>query len=433
MTRYWKFSKQSTTFSLAFILILLVGRHLIFENKTTEVWRSTELGSISPTQTPSTELDIKLVDPAMSEMWGLQSMKAQLAWDKLKATGSREIKVAIIDTGVDKNHPDLQHNLWVNQGEVGIDTEGRNKSINGKDDDENGCVDDVHGCNFTTMTGDITDDHGHGTHIAGIIGATRGNGVGVSGVAPNVSLMILKYYDPKTHGFNNLSNTVKAIYYAIQAGAHIINYSGGGVNPSPLEKRAIELANKKGILFVAAAGNERSNLDLEASYFPADYPLSGIISVTAFDKSRNVLPTSNYGASSVDVAAPGNNILSTLPGGKYGHMTGTSQATAFVTGVAALIMSKFRDFNAQKIIKHLTVTGDLDVNLKGKTIYRKRLNTYRALAMLDQGVSATGTIANNVSHQGIIFSIKHNTQPSSSLKQIQDISMALQEKKDKKK
>ena len=260
------------------------------------------------------------------------------------------------------------------------------------------------------MTGDITDRHGHGTHIAGIIGATKGNGVGISGVAPNVSMMILKYYDPKATGVNNLNNTVKAIHYAIQQGAHIINYSGGGLDPSPIERRSVKEAHKRGILFIAAAGNEKSNLDSKSkSYYPADYPLDNIISVTAFNKSKNVLPTSNYGASSVDIAAPGNNILSTLPGGQYGHMTGTSQATAFVTGVAALIMSKYKDFDAQKIIKHITLTGDLDPNLVGKTIYRKRLNTYRALAMLDQGVSATGIIAANTSSVGT-FSIQKKSQ-----------------------
>ena len=287
----------------------------------------------------------------------------------------------------------------MNKGETGVDKKGQDKRKNGKDDDGNGCIDDVHGCNFITMTGDIEDSHGpgHGTHISGIIGATQGNGVGVSGVAPNVSMMILKFYDPKRPGFQNLNNTVKAIYYAIENGAHIINYSGGGTSPSPEEKRAIEKAQKKGILFITAAGNEKSNLDLTSHYYPADYPLDNIISVTAFDKSKKILPTSNYGAFSVDIAAPGNNILSTLRGGQYGTMTGTSQATAFVTGVAALILSRYPDFNFKKVIQHLTVTGDLERNLNGKTIHRKRLNTYRALAMLSQGVSATGAIANNLS------------------------------------
>ena len=392
--------KYLQAISLAIILILLITGHIFSEfksNKNYLITRTTELGSMSFVKTShKTELDVKMVDPAISRMWGIQSMKAQAAWKRLNAVGSRDIKVAIIDTGIDTHHPDLQRNLWVNEGETGLDKKGQDKRTNGKDDDRNGCIDDVHGCNLITMTGNVTDKHGHGTHIAGIIGATRGNGIGVSGVAPNVSMMILKYYDPKASGLNNLNNTVKAIHYAIEKGAHIINYSGGGVDPSPLEKAAIKAARKKGILFVAAAGNEKSNLDSKSkSYYPANYSFNNIISVTAFNKTKSVLPTSNYGASTVDIAAPGNQILSTLPAGQYGHMTGTSQATAFVTGVAALIMSKYRDFDAQKVIKHLTLTGDLDANLAGKTIYRKRLNTYRALAMLDQGVSATGTIATN--------------------------------------
>ncbi len=388
-----------------FVLVILVGGHVLRQFQADQpdlAFRAIELSSIRISQKKlKKEKDIRMIDPAMSQMWGLQSVQTQEAWKKLNALGSRHIKVAIIDTGIDRSHPDLEGNLWVNPGEVGYDEYGRNKRNNDRDDDNNGCIDDVHGCNFIKMTGDITDNHGHGTHVAGIIGAIRNNGIGISGVSPKVSLMVLKYYDPKTTGFDNLSNTVKAIYYAIRQGAHIINYSGGGISPSYHEKKAIELARKKGVLFITAAGNEKSNLDAKSkSYYPADYSLSNIVSVTAFDKAQRILPTSNYGAISVDIAAPGNNIFSTLPGGKYGHMTGTSQATAFVTGVAALIMSQYRDFEASKVIKHLTLTGDLEPNLIGKTIYRRRLNTYRALAMLDQGVSVTGIVATNTSNMG---------------------------------
>lgn len=428
----FKYCLQAT--ATGFVLVFLIGGHIFggHQQKETVITRSTELGSINPFKAPKVEVDMKLVDPAMSQMWGIQSVKAQAAWKRLNALGSREIKVAIIDTGIDTRHPDLQRNLWVNKGETGYDKYGRNKRTNNEDDDGNGCIDDVHGCNFITMTGDVTDRHGHGTHIAGIIGATRGNGVGISGVAPNVSMMILKYYDPNVPGLNNLNNTVKAIYYAIRKGVHIINYSGGGVEPSSKERLAIQEAQKKGILFFAAAGNERSNLDFKSkSYYPANYSLSNIISVTAFNKSKQLLPTSNYGASSVDIAAPGNNILSTLPNGNYGHMTGTSQATAFVTGVAALIMSRYRDFNIEKVIKHIISTGDWDPKLAGKTIYRKRLNTYRALVMLDQGVSATGTIATNTLGVGT-FSIRAKSQSSrqtsvdSSISNITSFGKALQ-------
>ena len=171
-------------------------------------------------------------------------------------TGSRDIIVAVIDTGLDVRHPDLAQNIWVNKGESGTDAKGRNKATNGIDDDNNGYADDVHGWNFVTNNNDVTDNHGHGTHIGGIIGAVGGNGIGVVGISPKVSLMALKYYDPKAPGMNNLLNTVKAIQYAVRMQAHIINYSGGGLDPSPEEKRAVELANQRGVLFVAAAGND---------------------------------------------------------------------------------------------------------------------------------------------------------------------------------
>jgi subtilisin family serine protease len=289
----------------------------------------------------------------------------------------------------------LLNNLWVNRGEVGIDKWGRDKATNGVDDDGNGFVDDIHGWNFVNNNNDLRDEHGHGTHIAGIIGAEGGNGIGISGVSPKVSLMILKYYDAKGNDVNNLVNTVKAIDYAVKMNCNIINYSGGGVAPSPEERAAIERANRKGILFVAAAGNERSNSDVR-KYYPADYGLPNILSVTAIDRFKNVLPSSNYGEQTVDIAAPGNDIISTLPNGQYGYMTGTSQATAFATGVAALVMANNPQLRkASEIRKYLTQTGDDDERLAGKTRWRKRLNSYKALAIQDSDLNVTGMKIDN--------------------------------------
>lgn len=352
--------------------------------------RSAELGKPMPMKNkPEKELEVLLNDPAITSAWGLKMTDSQRAWRI--SQGSRDIVVAVIDTGVDVRHLDLQKNLWVNKGEVGLDSKGRDKATNGIDDDGNGFIDDVHGWSFVSNSNDVRDDHGHGTHIAGIIGAEGGNGVGISGVSPKVSIMALKYYDTKGTEVNNLVNTVKAIDYAVKMGANIINYSGGGVAPSPDEKAAIERAMKKGILFVAAAGNERSNSDVK-KYYPADYGLPNILSVTAIDRFKNVLPSSNFGEQTVDVAAPGNDIISTLPNGQYGYMTGTSQATAFATGVAALVMANNPNLRkAEQITKYLTQTGDTDDNLIGKTRYRKRLNSYKALAIQDMDLAFNGT------------------------------------------
>jgi thermitase len=361
--------------------------------------RQTELGSpVAVKAQNDKEIDVLLNDPTMAQKWDLKSTSTQEAWVKFRALGSKNVKVCVIDTGADVNHPDLKENIWVNAGESGIDKHGLNKATNQIDDDLDGCVDDVHGCNFITNTGDVTDHHGHGTHIAGAIGAVGGNGIGAVGVSPHVTLIIAKYYDPESSANNNLINTVRAIRYCVLKQADIINYSGGGSEPSDKEREAIALAREKGIVFVAAAGNEQSNSDIR-KYYPADYGLDNIISVTAYDQDRNVLPSSNYGATSVDIAAPGKKIFSTLPGGNYGYMTGTSQATAVVTGVAALIKARYPDFDAARIINHITETGDLEpIKLAGKTRFQKRLNAYRALAILGTGVTVSGAVPVNTAN-----------------------------------
>lgn len=332
-------------------------------------------------------------DPVIGQAWGLAKADAQRAWEVCK--GDKSIIVAVIDTGIDVNHEDLKDNLWVNPGESGLDADGNDKATNGIDDDGNGFIDDVHGWNFVSNNNRLDDNHGHGSHVAGIIGAKGGNGVGISGVAPNVSLMILKYFDPKVPATDNLRNTVQAINYAVKMNARIINYSGGGLEYSQEEKDAIIEAQKKGILFVAAAGNERSNSDY-VRYYPADYKLSNIISVTAHNPSDNVLASSNYGTETVDIAAPGETVISTLPGNRYGVMTGTSQATGFVSGAAALVLSQYPEFSAEEVKKYILATGDVVPSLLNKTGTSRRLNLYKALVKLDKGVALNGVIAANI-------------------------------------
>jgi thermitase len=338
------------------------------------------------------EQNIIMNDPSIQRNWGLMGtngqsdIKVNSAWSI--SQGDRNVVVAIVDTGIDVKHADLNANIWRNPGETGLDSKGRDKATNGIDDDGNGYVDDVNGWDFVNDKAIVVDNHGHGTHIAGIVGAVGGNGIGVSGVCPKVSLMALKYYDPTSKGNDNLRNTVRAIRYAVKMGAQIINYSGGGTEPNDDEFEAIKFAKDKGVLFVAAAGNERSNSDL-APYYPADYNLSNIISVTAIDSAAKVLKTSNYGTKSVHLAAPGEGIYSTLPGGNYGLMTGTSQATAFVTGVAALILAHNKEFTADQVKKQIIATADELPELRDKTITSGKLNSYAALA-IQPGIPATG-------------------------------------------
>jgi thermitase len=351
--------------------------------------RLLDLGTVtdSSTQVPD-EPSALFNDPAIKQAWGLKKSDAARAWSITK--GSKKVVVAVIDTGIDINHEDLKSNLWKNPGEQGNDSKGRNKSTNGVDDDGNGYVDDVYGWNFVSNNNKLDDNHGHGTHIAGIIGAEAGNKKGISGISPEVSLMILKYYDPKVPNTDNLKNTIQSIQYAVKMGAHIINYSGGGTEFSQEEHDAVAAAEKQGILFVAAAGNERSNSD-EHHYYPADYKLKNIISVTAIDPTTEVLSSSNYGTETVDIAAPGQTILSCLPNSSYGLMTGTSQATAFVTGAAVLVMAN-KDLysNAAEVKKFILATGDSSQSLSNKTRTSRQLNLFKSLTILEKTTGLSG-------------------------------------------
>jgi subtilisin family serine protease len=276
--------------------------------------------------------------------------------------GSRDVIVAVIDTGIDANHKDLSKNIW--------------KDPKKKDQS-------VHGWNFVVNKANPGDDHGHGTHVAGIIGAMADSKSGVSGVAQKVSIMAIKYYSDSNPGSVNLSNTIRAIEYAVDNGAKIINYSGGGPEFSEEEYIAIKKAEAKGILFVAAAGNEHQNTDVaENYYFPSAYRLPNIISVAATDIKNNLLPSSNWGKTRVDVAAPGENIFSTLPGNRYGYMSGTSQATAFVSGMAALLLSKNPKLKPTELKQLIMSSVDKIPGLQGKIATGGRVNAYRALLAL---------------------------------------------------
>lgn len=295
--------------------------------------------------------------------WGLYNTLAdshihvQDAW-KL-SQGSRDVVVAVIDTGIDANHPDLARNLW---------RDPKNQT--------------TYGWDFTTNSANPRDDHGHGTHVSGIIGAVTNPLTGVSGVAQKVSIMAVKYYSESAPGSLNLINTIKALNYAIDHNARIINYSGGGPEFSESEYLAMKRAEAKGILVVCAAGNERQDTDKrENFYYPAAYGLSNIISVAATDIRNKLISSSNWGKNKVDVAAPGENIYSTLPGGRHGTMTGTSQATAFVTGMAALLLAKNPSMTPSDLKAAIKGSVDKLPALTTKVASGGRVNAYAALAL----------------------------------------------------
>jgi thermitase len=324
----------------------------------------TALASTGATQAPSAPFMKQLPSPFKN--WGLTNTKAPSHIDAVDAwkitEGSSNVVVAVVDTGVDANHVDLKANMWRDPARKG---------------------ENIYGWNFVTDKPNPIDDHGHGTHVAGIIGAIADADSGASGVAHKVSIMAVKYYSDSNPGSVNLKNTIRALNYAVDHGAKIINYSGGGPEFSEDEYLAIKKAEAKGILVVSAAGNEHQNTDLtENYYYPAAYRLSNIISVASTDINNNLLPSSNWGKTHVDVAAPGENIYSTLPNGRYGYMTGTSQATAFVTGIAALLLSKDPTLTPVQIKELIMSSVDRFPQLEAKLVTGGRVNAYGALLAL---------------------------------------------------
>jgi subtilisin family serine protease len=296
--------------------------------------------------------------------WGLNRINATSAWNL--TTGSSAVTIAIVDSGLDINHPDIKGNLWINTGEI---------AGNGIDDDGNGYIDDVYGWNFESNNNNITDEYGHGTHVAGIIAASGNNTIGVSGVMWNAKIMPLKFLDKDGNG--HIADAVDAISYATKMGAFIINCSWGGSTYSRALKDIIELSSA---LVVCAAGNEVSgeNTDISPNY-PASYTSGNIISVAAIDKNDDICYFSNYGVNSVDVAAPGASIYSTLPGSGYGYMQGTSMATPYVSGLAGLVKSFRPDLNALQVKYTILNNVDTVTSLSGKILTGGVVNAFNSL------------------------------------------------------
>ena len=270
-------------------------------------------------------------EPLFPQLWGLHNPLNDVDINGLEASGVTQgdpnLLVAVIDTGVDFSHPDLSGRQWINPGES-----GGGKETNGIDDDGNGFVDDVNGADFFNNDGNPVDDNDHGTHVSGTIAASV-NDHGVVGVAPNVKIMALKFLSASGSGFT--SDAIEAIGYAKSKGAKISNNSWGGGAFSQALKDAIDASNS---LFVASAGNSNNNNDLNPS-FPASYDSQNILSVAAVDRHGNKASFSNYGANSVDISAPGQDILSAVAGGGHASFSGTSMASPHAAGVAALAAS----------------------------------------------------------------------------------------------
>jgi subtilisin-like proprotein convertase family protein len=320
-------------------------------------------------------------DPRFPELYGLDNtgqtggiadadIDAIEAWDN--SVGSSDIVVGVVDTGVDYNHEDLAANMWVNPAEI---------PGNGVDDDGNGVIDDVHGFNAITGSGDPLDDNNHGSHCSGTIGAVGNNGIGVAGVNWEVQIMALKFLN--AGGSGTLEDAIGAIDYAVAQRTAGVNlrvlsnsWSGGGFSQSLLD--AITAASDAGILFVAAAGNASNDNDANPT-FPASYEAPNVVAVAATDDSDELASFSSFGLTSVDLGAPGVDVLSTTRNNGYSVFSGTSMATPHVAGAAALVLSANDTLTVAELKDALLTSGDPIPALDGITVSGRRLNAASAL------------------------------------------------------
>lgn len=318
--------------------------------------------------------DIVPNDPQFANLWGLHNtgqtggsvdadIDAPEAWDI--TTGSPNVVVAVLDTGIDYNHEDLSANMWTNPGEV---------PGNGIDDDGNGYIDDVFGINAIEETGDPLDDHGHGTHVSGTIAAVGNNGIGIVGVCWQAKIMALKFLD--NEGIGYISNSILCIEYALAKDVKFLNNSWGGDGYSDSLKDAIKACEDAGVLFVAAAGNDAKNTDINPHY-PSAFENPNILSVAATNKNDNLASFSNYGKISVDVAAPGTSIQSTTPNNTYQYMNGTSMATPHVSGLAVLLKSQNPSLSWLDIKTRILSRVDKNVSLLSTTLTGGRINAHK--------------------------------------------------------
>ncbi|MGZ3706275.1 MAG: S8 family peptidase, partial [Bdellovibrionota bacterium] len=306
-------------------------------------------------------------DTDLAQAWGISKVSADKAWAKQK--GSKNVLVAVIDTGIDYTHEDLAYNIWRNP----------HPSVNGINRAGDTISGDVVGWDFVHNDNLPFDDNEHGTHCAGVIGAVGNNGKGISGINQRVSIMAVKFLTGE--GSGDTASAVKSIDYAISRGAKVLSNPWGGKGDDGTNgalKDAVARAGAAGVLFVAAAGNDGTNNDTDAT-FPASYNLENMVVVAATNETDGLAFFSNTGSKSVAVGAPGTNVYSTVPGNKYAKLSGTSMACPHVAGEAALLWAQFPNADFKEIKRRIMDSGDALPALAGKTITGKRINVEHAL------------------------------------------------------
>ncbi len=326
--------------------------------------------------------DITPNDTSYSQLWGMPNIKVPKVWEMTTGTGG--VVVAVFDSGVQLDHPDLVDNIWVNPSEI---------AGNGIDDDGNFYINDLNGWDFYANDDDPTDGLGHGTHVAGTIGAVGNNGIGVAGVCWNTKIMSIKIFGPNGEAAE-LSNIIAGVYYVITQKLHgipvrVANHSWGGSAYSQYLRDALGIAGEQGILHVAAAGNYDSRYDFIDNrnndiypHYPSSYTLSNMIAVASTTQADDLNSFSHYGVTSVDLGAPGSGIYSCLLGGGYTYKSGTSMATPHVAGVAALMMDYMPHLTWEQVRRALVDGVDSASALSGKSVTGGRLNAYGAFESL---------------------------------------------------
>jgi len=310
-------------------------------------------------------------DTYWSDLWGMTKIKAPTIWNQ--STGSASVLVGIVDTGIQTSHPDLTSNIAVNSGEI---------PSNNQDDDQNGRIDDVYGFNFVSNNGSVNDDNGHGTHVAGTIGAVGNNNRGVVGVNWNVGIIAAKALN--SEGAGSLADIADAINYLRIRGVKVINLSlGGPVGSSALYTTLLAAANA-GIMISIAAGNESTNNDSVPSY-PANYSFPSSLTVAATTITDGLASFSNYGLATVHLGAPGEDITSTYIGSGYAVGSGTSMASPHVAGAAALLKALYPARNGAEIRNCILNGTERVTGLTNKVYSQGRLNVVNAASLCASG------------------------------------------------